>query len=79
MVQNEHLSLKAIPLQPFHDYPDVLEVEQLTEALMIGKNSAYKLLKSGKLTSFKIGRIYKIPKVSLIAYISIENQNTHLK
>ena len=37
--------------------------------LMIGKNAAYQLLKSGQIKSFRIGRIWKIPKVSIEKYI----------
>ena len=47
----------------------LITVEELCEVLMIGKNSAYNLLRSGKIKSFRIGRIWKIPKESLNRYI----------
>lgn len=50
-------------------YNDVLTVEELCEVLRIGKNTAYKLLKSGEVKSVKIGNIYKIPKKYLKEYI----------
>ena len=50
-------------------YPDVLNVKQLCEVLGIGKNTAYKLLKSGEIKSVKIGHVYKIPKKYVKEYI----------
>lgn len=47
----------------------LITVEELCEFLMIGKNAAYHLLKSGQIKSFRIGRIWKIPKVSIEEYI----------
>ena len=50
-------------------YSDILIVEELCEVLRIGKNTAYKLLKSGEINSIKIGKIYKIPKKSVRKYL----------
>ena len=47
----------------------LLTVEDLCEALLIGKNAAYRLLAEGKIKSFRIGHIWKIPRESLYAYI----------
>lgn len=47
----------------------LITVEELCDFLMIGKNAAYRLLKSGQIKSFQIGRIWKIPKVSIEKYI----------
>ncbi len=54
----------------FNNYDDILTVEQLMEALYIGKNTAYKLLNSGEILSFKIGKVYKIPRKALEDYIA---------
>lgn len=35
---------------------DVLTVEQFCDILYIGRNSAYKLLNSGEINAFRIGR-----------------------
>ena len=40
----------------------LITVEELCEELIIGKNTAYKLLTSGELKGFRIGRIWKIPR-----------------
>lgn len=48
---------------------DILTVDELCEVLRIGKNTAYQLLKGGKIKSIKVGNIYKIPKYAVIDYI----------
>ena len=47
---------------------------ELCEFLMIGRNAAYKLLTSGKIKSFKIGRVWKIPRESLTTYIKEQSK-----
>lgn len=54
----------------FSDYPDVLSIKDLRQALGIGRAGAYKLLETGKIQSFKIGNTYKIPKSALINYVN---------
>lgn len=51
-------------------YPDVLNVKQLCEVLGIGKNTAYKLLKSREIKALRIGAVYKIPKRDVIKYLT---------
>ena len=51
-------------------YPDVLNVKQLCEVLDIGKNTAYKLLKSREIKALRIGTVYKIPKREVIKYLT---------
>ena len=51
-------------------YSDVLTVEELCEVLNIGANAAYNLLNKKEIPAFRIGRKWKIPKESVIAYIS---------
>ena len=53
----------------FKEYPDVLEVKDLQRALGIGKSSAYSLIETGRISSFRIGRVFKIPKSAVIQYI----------
>jgi excisionase family DNA binding protein len=56
----------------FKGYPDVLTVEQVQEALGIGRNMAYELLKTKKIKSVRLGKNYRIPKPYLIDYIRNE-------
>lgn len=51
-------------------YNDLLTIDEVCEVLSIGKNRAYELLNSKQIRAFKIGRIWKIPKISLINYIT---------
>lgn len=53
-------------------YNDVITIEDLCEMLLIGKSTAYRLLRNHDIPAFKIGRIWKIPRESVTAYI-----NTH--
>lgn len=57
----------------YNQYGDVLSPEELGELLKIGKSTTYNLLKSGKISSFKIGRNYKIPQSAVEEYISSES------
>lgn len=47
----------------------LITIDELCELLMIGRNAAYKLLTTGKIKSFKIGRVWKIPRDSVQSYI----------
>ncbi|CQR69970.1 Helix-turn-helix domain protein [Sporomusa ovata DSM 2662] len=53
----------------YTEYGDLVSVENLCEMLSIGKNSAYKLLASGELKSFRYNRVWKIPKQGVIEYV----------
>lgn len=55
------------------NYPAVLSPQDLRQILRIGRAATYRLLADGTIPSFKIGRIYKIPKSALAAYL---NQGT---
>ena len=52
------------------DYSDLLSIQELQEVLNIGRNTAYELLNQGSVPAFRIGRCWKIPKDSVIHYIS---------
>ena len=58
------------------DYPDVMDVEQMSRALGVSVKTGYKLLKEGDVKGLKIGRAYKIPKVRLIEYLMQEPVDT---
>lgn len=60
----------------YNDTASLITIDELCEILMIGKNTAYQLLKSGKIKSFKINRIWKIPRNSVDEYIHTQaNKN----
>lgn len=62
-------NMKITQSKLFEDYPDVLTVQQVRQALGIGRVGVYKLLDGGNIRCFKIGNAYKIPKTALIEYI----------
>lgn len=51
----------------FTEYPDIVTVSQMGEMLGISTKSAYRLLKENKIEHFRIGRIYKIPKLHIFS------------
>ncbi len=54
----------------YNDNSSLVTIDELCEILMIGKNTAYSLLKSGAIKSFKINRVWKIPRSSIDEYIT---------
>ncbi len=54
----------------FSEYRDIVTLEELQEMLRIGRSKAYQLLRSGKVKAFHDGRIWIIPKQSVIEYIA---------
>ena len=54
----------------FDDLPLTLRVEDLMPILDIGRNTAYELVRSGKIRSVRIGRQLRVPKQALIDYLS---------
>ena len=56
------------------EYPDILTTDEACEALRIGYNALYDLLQSGKLKAYRNGRLWRIPKKSVIEYI-LEQSN----
>lgn len=56
----------------FREYPDVVTVEQMCEMLGgISTKTAYRLLKSGTIKSFVVGRRYRIPKINIFHYLEV--------
>lgn len=54
----------------FNNYPDVVNIKQLREMLGVGITKAYTLVNDNIISSKKIGRKYKIPKVMIINYLT---------
>lgn len=53
----------------FRDYPDVLHVRDIQKILCISKHQVYRLIVSGAIRGIKVGKSYKIPKISIIDYL----------
>ena len=54
----------------FSQYPDVVSINELMDMLKIGKNTAYFLLREGKIKNIKVGKQYRIPKRYIIEYLN---------
>ena len=55
----------------FADYPDVVDVSGLRSMLVnIGKQTAYELVRKGTIKAIKVGKLYRIPKINVIAFLT---------
>lgn len=55
------------------EYPDILDINQMSLILGVSTKTGYALLQSGKIAYLKVGRSYRIPKVKLLDYINSAN------
>ena len=53
----------------FQNAEDLLTVEEACDLLRIGRGAMYPLLASGQLKAFRNGRVWRIPKDSLVQYV----------
>ena len=61
----------------FKEYPDVLDVKQVSGILGVSTKVVYRLLNNGTIVSLKIGRAFRIPKVSIMKYIKIFDSQSY--
>ena len=62
----------------FKDYPDILSISQVSDALGICKKAAYELVNTNKLGCIRIGRKIKVPKICLEEYVKTARNNVKL-
>ena len=60
----------ASKYRSYDELPLTLRVEDLMPILDIGRNTAYELIRCGKIRSIRIGKQLRIPKQALIDYLS---------
>ena len=53
----------------FDNVDEILNIDQFCELLDVGKSTGYKLLKSGRVKSFKIGKVWKVPTKSVEEFV----------
>ena len=58
----------------YEDYEEILTVSELADYLKVGMNTAYSLVNSGAIRSFKVRSSYRIEKRAIAEYII--NTNT---
>jgi len=59
----------TIELNNIDNLPTILRVEDLMPILSVGRNTAYNLVRSGQIRSFRIGRCYRITKDAVNEYV----------
>lgn len=62
----------------FKDYPDILTIPQVAQALGIGLKAAYALVNGKKLGAIRVGRSIKVPKFSLEEFVKTARNNIEL-
>lgn len=62
----------------FKDYPDILSVSQVADALKIGLKAAYALVNGNKLGAIYVGRTIRVPKMMLEEYVKTARNNVKL-
>ena len=62
--------LKELYEMMFPGYPDIVSVKQLQVMLGISRHRAYDLINDGDLQAVIIGNTFKIPKVSVINFVT---------
>lgn len=52
----------------FTEFPDIMSVKDVQNALGIGKHLVYDLISDGSIKALLMGNKYRIPKINLIKY-----------
>ena len=60
-MENKYRDLRYLPM--------TLRVEDLMPLLGIGRNTAYELIRSGRIRSVRIGRQIRIPRDALLEFL----------
>ena len=55
--------------QMFPGYPDALSLQQASEMLNLNRHTVGELIRSHRLFALRIGRTYRIPKLSVIEFL----------
>ena len=55
--------------QMFPGYPDALSLQQASEMLNLNRHTVGELIRSRRLFALRIGRTYRIPKLSVIEFL----------
>lgn len=62
----------------FREYPDILTIPQVAQALGICTKAAYALVNEKKLGAIRVGRTIKVPKFSLEEFVKTARNNVVL-
>ena len=67
-----YIMIKRAAVDYFSGMPDVMRVQDVAKALRCSKNTIYDFIDRGALEVLRVGRVYKIPKVNLVDFITNE-------
>lgn len=62
----------------FEEYPDILTIPQVAQALGVGKKAAYTLVNECRLGCIRLGKTIKVPKYCLIEFVETARKNVKL-
>jgi excisionase family DNA binding protein len=62
----------------FKEYPDVLNIKQVSSLMGVSTKAVYKLVRAELLPFFKVGREYRFTKVSLMQYMKVLETADHM-
>lgn len=62
----------------FKQYPDILTIPQVAQALCIGRKAAYALVNEKRLGAIYVGRTIRVPKYSLEEFVKTARNNVKL-
>ncbi len=64
-------------ISSFEEYPAVLTVRDLARCLRVGRNTAYRYVRLGKIRSIRVGRQIRIPRDFLVEFLKgVQVDNT---
>lgn len=63
------MSIKEIYSTMFQNYPDVMNIAQLSKLLGVSTKLTTELLKENRIKYIKIGREYRIVKIHVLEYL----------
>ena len=62
----------------FKEFPDILTIPQVAQALGISTKAAYALVNTHKLGAVRVGRTIKVPKFALEEFVKTARNNVVL-
>ena len=69
------MSFSEIYDRVLKEYPDILTVEEMSDALGVSTKTGYQLLRENEIKHLKVGRAYRVPKVHLLSYLRLDVQS----
>ena len=60
----------------FKDYPDVMNVKQVSSLLGVSTKTVYSLIQKGSLPGMKVGREFRVPKMTLMRHMKMFGSGT---